>query len=158
MRVDNTPFYEAQNRYLQDRNKKDWDFMFQYVYKVCISEAKQRCVGIHVRELKEKALNACCDVMEHYLKNPEYKIGKLENVAYFPVLKAMCRPEIKLQDKIGSIDGHIEAKGETGFDPNYFQRLYANIKKPKVKPPTAKEKDIIFNGIDWKQPELFEEI
>ena len=40
----------------------------------------------------------------------------------------------------------------------FMRGLYANIKKPKVKPPTAKEKDIIFNGVDWKQPELFEEL
>lgn len=154
MQVDNSKFYIVQERFLQTREKADWDYMFQEVYKCCISRAKKNVSGIKVQDLEGKALTAACDVMEHFLKDSSYRIEKLENVVYFPVLKAMCKPEEKFADRLISVDGYVDVHGEKGINGNFFHDYWQTVHKPYVKPPTGAEKDFIFNKKVYVQQEF----
>lgn len=69
----NKEFYPANERWLKDKNKKDWDLMFNKTYEVCKGIVVRMAKGVRnlysQQELDDIALDATIKIMDKIQKN-----------------------------------------------------------------------------------------
>ena len=97
-------FYEAQDSYLKDGNKKAWDKMFIIINNAIISALKKQLFNIKRTDINDLALDAACQVMSRYEKPEGYKVKYLLTVARFAAMGVLHNGRQKFHDSILSYE------------------------------------------------------
>lgn len=106
-KYDNSRFYEAYERWLEDGNKQDWDIMWIEVNNCLMSQAKKKAKGIRIPEMDERIMDATIKAMVKITKKRE-EIRNLTNYLYFFVVDGLYNRKLQRQDKEISLEAWLE--------------------------------------------------
>lgn len=124
-------FYQVQKHWHENNDKKSWDRMFEIMLNAITVSIKKKLMNVKRTDIDELALDATCQVMARFQKNPNYNVDRLLCASHYASLGILYNEKQKFYDRQASLEDLLLYRQDSVFsidnDDEWEDRLVAKI-------------------------------